>query len=85
MSDDIRPNFTIVRCCKNCQFFRYSTKDGTDRMKGACLLPKVANKKADFLKTHGTAICDAHVWKAHGKTLHKVIVQIGATPPEGTV
>jgi hypothetical protein len=82
---DIRPDFTIARCCRNCHFYR--TKAGADtarQLRGVCRLPLIEDKTASPLKTHGTAICNAHVWKSNSKSLHKIVVSIGAAPPEGT-
>ena len=85
---DIRPGFTIARCCRNCHYYRfhkYTKAHPIRRADGRCLLSLVIDKKANPLKTHSTAVCDAHIWKPNRKALHKIIVEINATPPEGTV
>lgn len=84
MSKDIRPGFTMIRCCRNCRYYRYTSDGFPDHFKGMCRLPLVEDKTAAPLPTHGTCYCDAHTWKADGKTVHKHAIRLGILPPEGT-
>lgn len=84
MDKDIRPDFRMIRCCRNCRYFRHTNDGIQDHPKGFCRLPLVEDKTAAPLPTHGTCLCDAHTWKADGRTVHKQSIILGILPPEGT-
>jgi len=57
--NDPRTNFTLVRCCRNCYFFKRSVPTSAN---GLCKLPTITDPKAKPLSSHIMLVCDAHTW-----------------------
>lgn len=88
MSDDLRPNFQIVRCCLNCSFYKPGdTQDKINALRGAgvCSVNKTIDEKAKPLYTHATLVCDAHVWRQYAAYIQKIIKKYNVNPPKDLV
>lgn len=76
---DIRPNFTIARCCKTCHYFKVNANAAFE---GHCILAQVTDPTASPVGTHMTFTCDAHTWRAAKGIIHKWAVKYGARIPD---
>lgn len=77
---DVRPNYTIARCCKTCHYFE---ADSGSPYHGKCTLAEVVNPLVEEeTKTHTAMTCDAHTWKAQKKLILKWAIRYGAHIPD---
>jgi hypothetical protein len=76
------PNYKVARICKNCFYYSPTGSGIRGRYIGICKLQTVADPEAHPRPSHGTCVCDAHVFKRHYKTIYKLHHDFNAAIPD---
>ena len=80
--DSPLPNHRVVRCCRNCMYYKANGTGERGRANGKCKLPTKIDPTAPWHPTHATTVCDAHIWKNltnHGQRINHIT---GAETPD---
>ena len=84
--NDLRPGYTIARCCRNCLYYKTSQKtSGGERLDGSCTIHNITDESIEPVSTHGTCVCDAHSWKPLGRNIHRIAMKYNAKVPDDTI
>lgn len=74
------PNYRVIRCCRNCLFFKAKGTGERGRANGFChVYDEVQPGRS--IATHATLLCDAHIWKEATRPVNNMIIKYGAELP----
>ena len=76
-TDYTPPGYQVARACGNCLYYRKVTVSH-----GTCRLETLANPTAPKRPTHLICTCDAHVFKNHSVTIHRIHHDLNAAIPD---